>query len=189
MDVVLRSYRRAVECRRLEVPLAECAHDLFVNPVADSLDDSGFDHVSLRIDGDLDDDISLQARRKFGPGDGRIRENRGVRDMHFMPANGALDQSTEGRAGTRLLLGNFCIRRDRLLMFSFLGSGSATTQRRNFRREGQSIRRGDGFVTRRNIHHTVGMLTVSVSQFVGKQSDRLGPTKREGGKQRQVHEP
>jgi len=51
MNIVPRRNRRSVQRCRLVVPAAKSSLDLFVDPMADRLDNFGFDDIALRIDG------------------------------------------------------------------------------------------------------------------------------------------
>ena len=59
VHIVLGRDRHAVKSGWLIAPLAKSGDDFFVDPVADRLYNSGLDDVALRVDGDLDNHISL----------------------------------------------------------------------------------------------------------------------------------
>src|SRR5882724_6590300 len=65
VHIVLGCDRHAVKSGWLIAPLAKSGDDFFVDPVADRLHDSRLDHVALRVDGDLYNDITLQVARQF----------------------------------------------------------------------------------------------------------------------------
>ena len=73
VHVVPGSDWRAIERGRLVMPAAKGSLDLFVDSVADGLDNFGSDNVALGVDRHLDDDIAHDVGRKRGAIDGRIR--------------------------------------------------------------------------------------------------------------------
>ena len=65
VNVVLGSNRDTIERGGLVPPLAQRGDNFFIDAVADGLHDSRLDNVALRVDSDLDDDVTLQVARQF----------------------------------------------------------------------------------------------------------------------------
>ena len=93
MHIVVGGYGRAIQRGRLIMPAAEGGFDFFVDSMADSLHDFGFDYVALRIDGDLDDNVADEVARKLGAIDGRIGIDGREGDVHFMADDGSVDDA------------------------------------------------------------------------------------------------
>ena len=111
MYVVVRSDRRSVKRRGLVMPAAKSRLDFFVDPVADRLHDFRLDHVSLGVDGDFDDDISLQVPGKFGAVHGRIWIYDRIRDVDFMSGNWSVNHRAQRRSGAGIVVAGFRIGR------------------------------------------------------------------------------
>ena len=111
MYVVVRSDGHSVERGRLIVPTAKGGFDFFVDPVADRLHDFRLDHVSLGVDGDFDDYISLQVPGKFGAVHGRIWIYDWIRDVDFMPGNRSVNHRAQRRSGMGIVVASFRIGR------------------------------------------------------------------------------
>ena len=111
MYVVVRSDGRAVERGRLITPAAKRGLDLFVDPVADRMHDFRLDHVSLGVDGDFDDYISLQVAGKFGAVHGRIWIYDRIRDVDFMSGNWSVNHRAQRRSGAGIVVAGFRIGR------------------------------------------------------------------------------
>ena len=71
---VLRGDGRAVFRGRTEVPLPECRQNSLLNAIADSPNQFEFDHISVFVDGYLDDDVALYACGQVGARHRRIRK-------------------------------------------------------------------------------------------------------------------
>ncbi len=63
VNVVLRCDRHAVKGGWLITPLPQRSHDLFIDAIADGLYDSRLHDITVRVDGDLDDHVTLQIAR------------------------------------------------------------------------------------------------------------------------------
>ena len=99
---MLGGHRHAVEGGRLIVPLAEGRFDFFVDAMADGPHDARFDDVPGRVDGDLDDGITIQIGRKLRARHGRVGKHDWVRHVHFA---WALVTTPEGTPDLDLLQG------------------------------------------------------------------------------------
>jgi len=107
VNVVLGSDRDAIERGGLVPPLAQRGDDFFIDAMADGLHDSRLDNVALRVDSDLNNDITLQVARKFGTRHGRIRKQDGEGNMHFMAFYWAVNHRAKGRTSTAVVVGSF----------------------------------------------------------------------------------
>src|SRR5437899_703257 len=107
VHIVLGCDRHAVEGGRLIAPLAKSGDDFFVDAVADRLYNSGLDDVALRVDGDLDNHISLKVARQFRARYGWIRKHNRVGHMHFMAFDRSVNHGAQRRTGTHIVIGGF----------------------------------------------------------------------------------
>jgi hypothetical protein len=116
VDVVLGGNRHAVKRSRLVAPLAERRHDLFVDPMPDGLQDTGFDDSALRVNGHFDNDVALQIAREFGTRDWRVGIYDRISHMHFVAGDWAIDHRAERRTRTGIVLGSLGIGRNQLMV-------------------------------------------------------------------------
>ncbi len=98
MHVLVRGYGCAIQSGGLVVTPPERCFNFFVDVRADGFYDLRVDHVALRVDGDLDDDVSDKVAGKVGAIDLRFGIN-GKRDVNFMSGDGAVNNGAERRAG------------------------------------------------------------------------------------------
>jgi len=121
VDVMLGGDGNAVEGGGLVVPSPERGLDLLVDSMPDRLDNLRLDDISLRVDGHFDHHVALQIPGKFGARDGRIRIYDGIGHVHFMAGDRPVNHGPKRRSSARIVLGCFCIRRNRLMVSSRLG--------------------------------------------------------------------
>src|SRR6266446_7598274 len=98
---------RAVERGRLVVPAAKGGLDLFVDPVADRLDNFGFDDVALGVDRDFNDDVALQVPGKLGARHRRIGIHDRISDVDFMAGDRSVNHGAQRRSGAGIVVGGF----------------------------------------------------------------------------------
>jgi hypothetical protein len=187
-----RGDRGAIERSGLIVPAAERICNLFVDPVPDSLDDFGFDHIAGRVDCHLDDDVADDVARKRSTVDGRVGGNDRICDVHFMAADRSIDHGAEWRAGVGVMVASVCIGdgRSRLGLWSrFRGlwlrkrplpAGLPREQ------EFGCVRRRVIVRVRWKVDQFVGMGAVAVGEPSGAYVDGLGTVEHDYGQQRQM---
>jgi len=103
---VLRGDGDAIAHGGVEMPALQHLQDLLLNPVADTLQQPGLDHIAAGIDGHFHDDVTLHSRWQIGPGNGRIRVDDGKSGNHFVCPEWRAGHAAEGRSATRRLLGS-----------------------------------------------------------------------------------
>jgi hypothetical protein len=91
----------------LVAPAAKRGFNLFVDPVADRLHNFRLDHVSLGVDGDLDDYISLQVVGKCSAVHGRIGIYDRIGDVDFMPGDRSVNHRAQRRSGAGIVVASF----------------------------------------------------------------------------------
>jgi len=107
MNIVPRRNRRSVQRCRLVVPAAKSSLDLFVDPMADRLDNFGFDDIALRIDGDFNDNIAHQVARKRGAVHGRVWVYGRIGNVNLMSSDRTVNHSAERRSGAGVAVASF----------------------------------------------------------------------------------
>src|SRR5580704_5455208 len=113
MDNVLRSDGHAVLRGRMEVPPLQHLQHLLLNAVTDSLQKLGFNHVSLRVDGNLDDHVPLHTRGQVCPRDWRVRKDVRESRNHFIAGERRAWNVSERRPTTSSLESGIVRRRRR----------------------------------------------------------------------------
>lgn len=192
VDVVLGGHGHAIERGRLEVPLPEGGHDFFIDPVADGCENPGFDHRALGVDGDFDDDISLETGRKFGAHHRRIGKHDRVGDMDLVAGDGAVNHGAERGSGARVLSGNFRISGNReMVAGGLLGLGVRPRPRREGRRRKSQLglggRSGVGVLSAgRDVDDSIRMLAIPVGKPCRVQLNDLWGVRNHRGQQSQV---
>ena len=192
VDIVLRCHGRAIERGWLEAPQPEGGHDFLIDAVADGFENPGFDNCSPGVDGDFDDDISLETGRKFGAHHRRIGKHDRVSDTDIVAADGTVNHGAERRSGARVLSGSFRVSGNReMVVGGLLGLrvrprlvGGWRCGKRQF---WGGWRSGVGVLSSgRDVDDTIRMLAISVSEPLGDQGDDLGRIKSHCGQQSQV---
>jgi hypothetical protein len=107
VDVMARGDGRSVEGSRLVVPVAECRFNLLVDPVSDSLDDPGLDDVALRVDGDLDHNVSDEVSGQGIAVNRRVRIDGRIGDMNLVAFDRPVNHGAERRTSVGVAISRF----------------------------------------------------------------------------------
>src|SRR5579859_5156147 len=174
--IVVRSDRRSVKRRWLVMPAPKSRLDLLVDAMTDCLHNLGLDDVALRVDGDLDDDVTCEVSGQFSPVDRRIRIHNRIGNMDFMASNRSVNHRAQRRSSAGIVVAGFGIGENLLRLRCWLG-WLGLRKRAGFvrlRLEHQ-LRRVWGFVCAGwKVSYLIGVCAVSVGEPGWAQVDHLG---------------
>jgi hypothetical protein len=99
VHVVPRGDRGTIQRGGLVVPPPQSSLDLFINAVADCLDNFRLDHIALRVDRHFNHHIAHQIAWQAGTVYRRVRVNSRICDVDFVAGNRAINHCPKRRPG------------------------------------------------------------------------------------------